>query len=378
MNNANLVPPFCNVLYNRPNQILTDIGDFFKFLVDNIIGCGRKHPSPLVRGYFANAAHIAGATGFSSTILNDPASQYYNLVHFNAPVKRGDRNPPVIISENLPAKTMMCSDFMDTYATMFNAIWWVQSGILYFERKDYWQSLPAMYNQTVNPDYLLEPIEYSENSDRFWAGQSVQYQTDPTDLTGSEAWSLYATQRNYWQLYGWHYSWNEVDKKMIMFGTPRFRDDGLERDALTAWGNIGAVNTLLGGQLTGTNTYLLMQHDTCTMPKALIWDNVNSGTTNALVVDYYGAGAGRNYIMRVDQGSNNTLWGFHIIDDPTVNPYKYYTGKAVVKLDCTMVQTLSLRKTIVILRGNQTRTAEVTGITVDWAKRMITFDFKTF
>jgi len=101
--------------------------DEWRQILDNTllttIGCGRKHPSPLIRDYVKNVCGKCGLQ-FQSSILNDQSSDYFNAAYFNAPVDKGlpvTDNTTFWIDNNAPIKSG--EQFLNELAGLFNAKW---------------------------------------------------------------------------------------------------------------------------------------------------------------------------------------------------------------------------------------------------------------
>jgi hypothetical protein len=351
INPINIVSPFCQQLIFNPGAIINDIKDFYQRLIDNVIGCGRKHPTPYVRDYIENVCTICGASGFSSSILNNPASEYYNSMYWYAPSKKGDRTPPKLGIEKANRPMDKGDAFLGKLAQEFNAEWWVDNGVLYFESKYYWQNLPVFFDTTNNPSALLERPCYNYNANNAFAAQTVKYQIDGIDWVGDEAINEHQYHINYALTYGYNPAWVDCNVKDLLFGADRYREDGIERDVLSDYGSIGLVNTFLGGQLTATNDFQLLNNGTATLPKLIIADTYNYPVNNMRVKDY--PGRGRNYPYRIDPTQTGNLWDFHKLDDPTINAPRLFDFNFTAKLDCAHLGTLTVRQTVVLRPRDQ-------------------------
>lgn len=252
-------------------------------LNQNLLGCGRKHPSPLVRKYVNNAcskcSQVIGSTiTFQSSIYTNPQSDYYNTVYFNANSVKGTRNPnQPWISENAPLLTL--KDLLDRLKPVFNAEYDIISSgggyILRFERKDFfWTGNPV-----VNYDTLFQANRIKDRLCLSWRDEdrpsyaNFQYVQDGIDTAGDEALSRYN------DLVEWNqpYSARQKGKKEVFleFGVPRFRDDGIDTDIL-GFGWIDELGTFGAGTVWQTiqqhQGVLILHKHVAAQPKLLIWD----------------------------------------------------------------------------------------------------------
>ena len=66
--NVDVTPGVCDQLFQNPFYLIKEAKDFVDRIIENIVGCGRKHPSPLYRQYVDNACQICGINNFNSSI----------------------------------------------------------------------------------------------------------------------------------------------------------------------------------------------------------------------------------------------------------------------------------------------------------------------
>lgn len=344
--NVNWTPPFCDDLLKDPFKYVKEIGGFVDKILENIIGCGRKHPSPLYRDYIQNACTICGINSFSSSILNNPNSEYYNAVYFHAPVKPGRRTPPNYIFENRPMYTV--DSWLSLIAKDFNSGWWVDNGILYFERNDYYLSQAPIYDAVANAATgdILDGVCFSYNETKLYASRTVETTLDGLDETGNEAQEEYRAFLNFQQLYGYNPNWTDHEPRRLHYAPARFRNDGIEPDILSDFGTIPLVNFLAFQNLTNTGEYLLMSKSIASSPKMLIWD-ASKGRQTAIVKDY-GANYGRNFPAKADYAPFpvQQMYDFHRIDDPMQNPFRMWSAELTVRMSCPLLQQLSVNRTV--------------------------------
>jgi hypothetical protein len=330
-------PPVCDQILQDPTYLLDGLKEIYDLLIQNFIGCGRKHPTPLYRQYIENACQICGINQFNSSILNDPNSEYYNALYFNAPADAGDRQAVGYISENRPTATM--SSWLDIIAKDFNARWWISQNQLYFERKDFFLSQPVIYDAVVNASTgdILEGVCFSYNEGKLFSSIKVEAIMDALDDVGNEDRNRYTVYFDY----GSNPNWEGANKKALSYSPARFRDDGVEFDVLSFFGNSKFVNFLFGGQLTGTDQYLLMAKGTASNPKMLIWDG--QSYTDAIIRKYNGV---QNMPAMVNSGQSDLYDKFHRIDDPNQNPFRFWNAEFTVRANCQLVQQLDVNRTV--------------------------------
>jgi hypothetical protein len=330
-------PPVCDQILQDPTFLLNELKEIYDLLIQNFIGCGRKHPTPLYRQYIENACQICGINQFNSSILNDPNSEYYNALYFNAPADAGDRQSVGYISENRP--TAIISSWLDTIAKDFNARWWISQNQLYFERKDFFLSQPVIYDAVVNASTgdILEGVCFTYNEGKLFSSIKVEALMDALDDVGNEDRNRYTVYFDY----GSNPNWEGANKKALSYSPARFRDDGVEFDVLSFFGNSKFVNFLFGGQLTGTDQYLLMSKGTASNPKMLIWDG--QSYTDAIIRKYNGV---QNMPAMVNSGQSDLYDKFHRIDDPNQNPFRFWNAEFTVRANCQLVQQLDVNRTV--------------------------------
>lgn len=231
-----------------------------------IIGCGRKHLTPRVRSYIQNVCNICGLS-FQSSILNNPSSDYYETLYFNAPIKKGTRSNPVLwMTENDPIKTL--EGLLSDLSPVFNADYRIEGNVLRFERKDvFWEGDPWLsYEETVNDGRLVEKVCYSWRDEDAPAFGTYQYMEDPVDFVGNEA-------RKRWNnIVEFNQPVSELQKGAreihLPFGCARVRGDGIHRDVLADYdwwpGWSGTINDY--------NNVMTMNNGMAINPKLIIWD----------------------------------------------------------------------------------------------------------
>lgn len=151
------------------------------------------HTAPYLRVIIQNACNQCGISdnreyAFRSSILNDPASEYYNLTYFKAS-KRGDPVPKPIglIDANKPILT--ASDLLDQLNDVFNARWYITDETLYFESRHI-SPRPSVDVSSYN-------ICYSFSSEDIPARAIIEYKDDAIDTTANTKQSVFDYVKNF-------------------------------------------------------------------------------------------------------------------------------------------------------------------------------------
>ena len=335
--NIDITPPACDQLFQDPGFLFKEYDDLLDRMAESFIGCGRKHPTPLYRQYIENACQICGINQFNSSILNDPNSEYYNALYFNAPADAGDRQSVGYISENRPTATM--SSWLDIIAKDFNARWWISQNQLYFERKDFFLSQPVIYDAVVNASTgdILEGVCFTYNEGKLFSSIKIEALMDAIDDVGNEDRNRYTVYIDF----GSNPNWEGANKKALSYSPARFRNDGIEPDIITRYGNRPLANFIFQGNLSNFSRALLMSKGTASNPKMLIWDG--QSYTDAYVKLYNGV---QNMPAMVNSGQSDLYDKFHRIDDPNQNPFRFWNAEFTVRANCQLVQQLDVNRTV--------------------------------
>jgi hypothetical protein len=363
--NIDITPPICDNILQDPFLIFNEIKNFTDKLIENFIGCGRKHPTPLYRQYFENACTICGINQFNSSIFNNPASEYWNALYFFAPADAGSRNPTAIIQENRPTMTM--DAWFTQVARDFNSRWWISGGQLYFERLDYYLQQPPLYDAVANVETgdILEGVCFTYNEGKQFQAININCQMDALDDVGNEDKLRYNRFINY----GTNQAWQGTQEVMLSYAPARFRNDGVEPDVLSEFGQIGLINWLFNGQLNGTDEYLLMSKGTATSPKLLIWDG--QSFTTAIIRKYSGV---QNMPAMVNSNQLDLYNRFWEINSPLINPFRYWNATLTVRMSCDLARQLDVNRTVRLKTPyGAIVNARIKEITADFGNRQITF-----
>lgn len=335
-------------VYN-PFTVFDDIAQTF---IDTA-GCGREHPSPLVRDYISNVCSKCGLSVtaasaplfFSNTIqletsangivnVNNP---HFNACYFNAPVKRGVRHAygsdtatvgDYYIYDNRPLLTL--DEFLNQLSRLYNTAWRIVNNTLYIYRKDAYKTGNIIFDFSENaPDKsrLLEGICYEWNGRKYPAFAEGLYQKDPTDKPGNES----LRQMNDFLSYGNVLSnpnYEGKQDKVTDFAGTKFRLDGASDDyvldafqvvcnlqlvtivgALTFIPTRNAIENLLRDV---ADYALLIEGETTLQPKILLWDG-NSYNNAKCIRPYSAAAISGQQMPTPNQKYGNAFW-------PAVHP----------------------------------------------------------
>jgi len=384
--------------WTNPDGAFSEISGWLTDLQNRLIQCQWYHPTALVRDYIQNVCDKCGLE-FESSILNDPASPYYNLLLFSAPVRKGykpSETNGLLISENLPIETL--DTLMQRHLKpLFNARYWIVDGVLIFERRDFFQNT----NTWIDSENLLNNGRIIDNriclswidEDKYAYGV-YNYLQDGSDLIAYEAAERFNTI----------VEWNSppsaaqsgfMDNQMLS-GIARFRDDfaGYE-----AFGNGGLQNPLFGNALANSRNLLLMSQHTAFNYKFLIWDS-SSGDDEARVERGYSTAFTGGYVIGSvypfptmdtyfadqqldpnrlfnypmwfnEENTNNLYTLFHYINNPRAPGNKLYEFSFTFDFDCGEFSSIDFTKNVRLKVGNNIKFGEIKELSVDFVKRTI-------
>lgn len=337
--------------------------DDYLMLIKNIprfiVGCGRHHPSPKLRDYIQNACDICGLK-FSSSILNNPASDYHNIMYFNAPNEKGSlKTSTKIIEANLPLENGKA--LMDKITPVFNADYDIENDTLYFERADKLITDEWIdYEFIESESRIVEPICYKWRDKPLYAYANLQYADDASDTIGSEALNRFN------EVIEWNNPVNEYMKDAydvnLQFGAARFRDDEIDEDILDKYRNFPVI----GRVIKKYDKTLLLDKDIATFSKLLIWDGVD--INNAKIKRT--GGSFFNYAMsfgdyNVNQDyepnhpNGNLANRFHSIENPrrANGVTREFEFKFIY--NCDELKRMSAKKTVTLPKGVKGRIDDI-------------------
>lgn len=333
----------------------TEFDNWIKKLLNSSFGCGRKHPSPLVRDYINNFCGKCGLT-FVSSILKNPSSDYDTLVYVNAPINKGTEASDTTtywIEENQPILSGL--QFLDQLVPVFNAKFEIDNSNLLFERRDFFIPKTPWLNLMT---WVGAKVCWSWSKKNRYAYANMYYQKDGVNWVGSEAVSRWG------DIVDWNNNPYSALQKgeynpLIQFAACRFRDDGIDRDVLTFYEDLPTIGPILKKYKNS----MLMNSHSCYTPMLLIWD-ASSGTENAtcnkFVNIYYpnlagvvGANQYYNFPMWFKNGYPGNLYDrFHYIDNPRVSGYQGFDFEAVVEYDCALLSAVDVDGVVKTSRGD--------------------------
>lgn len=298
-------------------------------------GCGREHPAPLIRDYISNVCDLCGISYDAATvdiffapmltITHSDAVEYtepnphYNACLFYPTVNRGIRrfknwnvfgntdpdDTTYYDADNQPVWAL--SDMLDMLKKEYNARWAIKYLIdpvthnpipyLFFRRKDWWENEPPLYDFSTggaDRSKIVEGICYQQTDFTVPASMNGLYEDDTSDKCGHEA-SL--------QYNGVPLSFNNtmVDShfygildKHSGFAAAKFNCDGASTNylydaiqmcysadflfSLSAPLFLLIQNALATEIQQYTDFAVLLQTETVSKPKILIWDGRETTT----------------------------------------------------------------------------------------------------
>lgn len=390
------------------DELLGNFNDSVEELKERMIICNWYHPTALVRDYIKNACQVCGLN-FQSSILNDPASPYYNTLLFSAQVRKGykpSKSTGLLIGQNLPTETV--ETLMENHLKpLFNAQYWVIGSTLIFERKDFfdnpnniWIDTEQLLNQGLIENNRI-CFSYLDKERPSFA--NFEYSQDFADPIGN-----YAGQR-FNDLVEWNnpYSPNQSGKQELILQSSqaRYRGDGIEKDSYETIANDpvwGWLDALFGNSFSESIGTLLLGDHVCANYKFLIWDE-DSGLVNSKVKAFYpnvfvddiGGSGFYDYKIEEDTGNlvpwyvptsdrynypfvfreeniNNLYTLFHAIDNPRNNSVRKYSFDFTFNFDCTQYINFAFTKTVRLFKNGAIVYGKVKELNINFVNRTIT------
>lgn len=388
-----LVIGFLQVIFGSRDDD-TKINTLLGKLIDSLISCNRRHPSPRIVDYIGEASKFCGCdpnTPFISSFLTDPNSEYVDTSYFYAPIKKGIRisnTQTKYIVENRPRESAF--DWISSRAKDFNAVWWVRNGQLYMERKDFYLNQPPIYDVVLNRPLgnILDGVCHTYNEEQLPSGQTISAQNDSHDVCGNNSISRYSKQVTYTPP---NPNYGEPLNKPLSYAPTRFRSEFNPPSILdNAASTIPFLNFTFASRIAATSDYILMSQDECLVPKYIVWDRGSAiGMAKAKwrtqqweeFIDGFNSyikytGKVQNFIYNLSNVDlqRNLYTDFHAIDDPNANPFRMFTFEVRVKMDCATALQLDVNRTIRIQTPyGAVINAKINQIVADYGSREITF-----
>lgn len=300
-------------------NFLQEYEEFRDRLINSIIGCGRKHPSPLVRSYMQNVCTICGLN-FSSSILTNPSSDYYDSVLMFAPVAKGTKDDGVLyINDNEPYETG--DTFLQKLATVFNGRRRIIGDTLYFERKDMLPDTGPWIDPAVlkAENRLVGSVCFKWSTEAIPAFVTIGFTEDAIDVVGNEARGLYK------DIIEWNQPYSSVQvgekKTQFSFTMLRCRRDGVGADVLEDWTFV----PWMADAINDHSTAMMLENGMCSQPKLLVWDgDIEFGCVKRFDVPGYVKTYEENYNFpyHVNEFNCSSNTGY-----PTTQPYMGVYGR---------------------------------------------------
>lgn len=381
----------CNESNFTPWAAFELIGDINAEIAEWVIPCGWYHPSALVRDYVKNVCNKCGLT-FQSSILNDPASIYWNTVLLSAQVRQGfkkDETNFMLISENLPVETL--ASFLDNILKpTFNADWRIIGNNLVFERKDFFQGTTPWIDaiDLLNNNMIAEnKICYSWIDRERWAFGRFEYQPDAQEYLGNEA----AARFN--DIIDFNVPFNPSQSGQYTVSLPlspvRTREDGIRQNFYEYFENWagGVVNSFFGGALSDYSDAMLMNDDTAFNYKLLIWDG-NDAQNAAVKGDYSDSFTGGSVVVNgttiptnarhnypfwfKENNANNLYTLFHYIDNPRQPTATQFNFDFAFEFSCEDLANFDWAKTVRLPKNGSVVYGQITEVKLNFVTRVAT------
>lgn len=339
------------ITFNGVSQIsLNDLQYYYNLLLSFVVGCGRKHPSPLVRDYANNVCGKCGLS-FKSDIYNNTGSAYYDTVYMNAPIHKGTLEPDTTtywIDENKPILSGF--KFFNKLKAVTNSEWRIENNSLYFERRDKFIPKTPWLDLTTLPKEKIINICWEHTKKTRYSYASFYYLKDAVNWVGNEAGDRWG------DIVEWNPTGSKLQKDewkpFFEFASCRFRDDGIDRDVLTTYENLPTIGPIIKNY---KNSLIMNEHKSYE-PILLIWDS-GSGVDNAKVkTGYSGTGINPNesynYPFWVDANHTGNLYdNFHYIDNPNYSGFKGFDFTAEILFDCDLKSKADIDGQIKTIEG---------------------------
>jgi len=367
--NSNLSTSFNPISFNGSTNIsLNDLQGYFNLMTSFIVGCGRKHPSPLVRDYADNVCGKCGIT-FQSSIYKNSGSDYFNACYFNAPINKGTLETDTTtywIDENKPIRSGF--QFFDEIAGIVNGKWEIVGGVLILERKDYFIPKIPFVDLTDKTKYPSDKVNicYKWSDKTRYSYGTFEYPRDAVNWVGGEAGGRWN------DVVGWNIPYSPMQKgefkPLFPFTSCRFRDDGIDRDVLTFYEPFPTIGPMIK---TYKNAILMNSHN-CYNPMLLIWDP-SSGVANAKVQLGYSAspvasGQSYNYPFWFAENYPGNLYSnFWYIENPKLSGYQGLEYTAEIQFDCDLLTALDLDGVVKTSEGD----GKVTQININFKENKL-------
>lgn len=381
----------CNESNLSPWGAFQLIGDINAEIAEWVIPCGFYHPSALVRDYILNVCGKCGLS-FQSSILNDPASPYWNTVLWSAQVRKGFKKNEtnfMLISENLPVETL--GSFLDNVLKpTFNADWRLFGNTLVFERKDFFQGTTPWIDteQLLNNNMIADnKICFSWIDRERWAFGRFEYQPDAQEYLGNEA----APRFN--DIVDWNVPFNPAQSGQYTVSLPlspvRTREDQIRQNFYEYFENWagGIVNWFFGGTLSDYTAAMLVNDDTGFNYKLLIWDGV-SMTSGSVRGNYSNTFTGGNVVVNgstvpvnarhnypfwfKENNANNLYTLFHYIDDPRNPTATQFQFDFSFEFSCSDLTNFDWSKTVRMYKNGSVVFGQITEVKLNFVTRTAT------
>lgn len=308
-----------------PSSVLDTFNDIVDDVYEGVfgwfLGCRRLHPSPFVRTYMQNVCDKCGLT-FTSSILNDSGSNYYNLAHLYAPTKYGvlQSSSKDWIPQNAPIYSLW--SYAKSLRNVFNAKYTKRDGQFIFERRDYFEGTFIFDFRETGGDYskLDGSICFTWTGEKKPAYRSFKYSDDAFDQTGNEAKHRFNDNTYFLSnpLFG-----GVKEVAVTDYAPQRYTEDGIDQrlifDALVTGSGFPSISTV--------EDVLLMSSDITSSGKLIEYDTTTSisdaRTIKCLLTDFdlgvYDPAWNSDWVVENASYTDRWVYNYHMIYDDRAN-----------------------------------------------------------
>jgi hypothetical protein len=364
--------------------------------VNDVIGffdtCNRKHPSGLLRSYISTTCGLCGLN-FQSSILNDPASLYFNTLLWSSPVEKGILNSIPsggLIEQNKPIETLQTL-LDNVLKPTFNGDYQIVGNTLIFERRDFFQSTTTWIDaeQMLNNGNIIDnQICYSWIDRERWAFGRFEYSMDALDIIGNEA------KLRYNDIVEWNIPFNITQsgqyQNILPLSMARFRGDDVDGEGtifdILSFYQGGLINVFFYGIFSNDENQMMLNNHCGFNYKLLIWDgqNMDSGkivhqfdesfTGGPVIVDGNTIDPDDlfNYPFWFKEGNTNNLYSlFHYIDDPRLPGSTQFNFNFSFPFSCQQLADFDFNKVVRLPKNGSIVYGRVKEVKINFINRTI-------
>jgi hypothetical protein len=295
------------------------------------------------------------------------------------------------------------SQFLDRLSVVFNARWFVEGGVLKFERKDKIQQFMGTWINIDNYEIIGDGKCVSWLDESIPSYFNICYASDSVEVEGQRKMPNYST------IVEWNPSHNTTqkgEKKVIIdFGSSSFAD-GSDFFAPMRNGTIDSYQKFFGAEETPEDV-LIMAEDTCQMDKLLIiaQESFTNGELNDPEQEHvkirkwpfpnelpdvqtrqygcYNDTSKRTFINAFNMPlqinphfPGNLYTDFYFIDEPWNTIYKKKSIEVTIMADCDSIANATCKKGAEITYAGAAYQMEVSKIEINFKDKTMKFTGK--